>query len=521
MNLTMPMANKELARSARDKRTYALRLVVVGLPAVAIFFMWFADAISGSIGTPDSVGSFLARMVTVFQFAVVLLFIPLSTAGLIAQEKQDRTLGLLLLADLRGTDIYLAKFVSAFIQAELLILSGLPILAFAALLGGVSIPAMTLRVLLFSVWASAVCALGLLWSTCSRRPTTALFLTVLTLVLWIGTPVMTGILWMFRRIAPVSALESVNIMAVIWRADDPAMTALYCMPTIVFCLAVTVVVSWAAILLVPRQAYDKPRTVRRPRREGPRRRFRLARVGPVGQIVERTAAGFSSAIRSGPLRVIVALGLAPISLLPCFGLLFILILVVYDVISSIARLRQSRLLDDLRLTVGNFVDAHRFARDVFRAQLNRALFYFPAITVSAAFSVIGPAMTMGISWSFDDYYLMFLGVFVVLVWLAASAVAQLYFLVAISCYCTASRFRPVVQSLLAALLYVGVQAFVGIAMLAAASVFGGPTPYSLQFNSALVSFFLGLFGIALYAVIGYGCYRRFRSNFARALYTGQ
>ena len=518
MNLTMPMANKELARSARDKRTYALRLVVVGLPAVALFFMWFANAISGSIGTPDGVGSFLAQMVTVFQFAVVLLFIPLSTAGLIAREKQERTLGLLLLADLRGTDIYLAKFVSVFVQAELLILSGLPILAFAALLGGVSIPAMTLRVVLFTAWASAVCAVGLLWSTCSRRPTTALFLTILTLFLWLATP---ALAWVTGSFGPIPALESFNITAAIWRADNPSVTVRYCLPTIVFCLAVMVVVSWTTILLVPRQVYDKSPTVRWRRREGPRRRLRLARVGPVGEIVERTAAGFSSAIRSRPLRVIAALGLAPIALLPCFGMLFVLIIVVYDVVSSITRLRQSRLLDDLRLTVGDLVDAHRFAQDVFRAQLNRALFYLPAIAVSAAFSVIGPAMTLGVSWSFDYFDLMFLSVLVMFVWLAASAIAQLYFLVAMSCYCTASRFRPVVQSLFAAFLYVGVQAFVGSVMTVATVVFGGPAPLSLRFNSSFVSFFLVLFGIALYAVIGYTCYRRFRSNFAKALYTGQ
>ena len=232
MNLTMPMANKELARSARDKRTYALRLVVVGLPAAVIFFMWLAAAMSGSraTGTPDSVGSFLAQMVTVFQFAVVLLFIPLSTAGLIAQEKQDRTLGLLLLADLRGTDIYLAKFVSAFIQAELLILSGLPILAFSALLGGVSVPAMALRVLLFSVWAAAVCSLGLFWSTHSNRPGTALFFTVLTLVVWIATPAVTWMLSPFMRLVGFRvfrSLEFAHITRTIWLADAPTATPLY------------------------------------------------------------------------------------------------------------------------------------------------------------------------------------------------------------------------------------------------------------------------------------------------------
>ncbi len=539
MNLRLPLARRELARSARSKRTYALRLVVVGMPAVAIFFMWFATALSRSAPAPDSVGSFLAQMATVFQFGVVLLFVPLLTAGLIAQEKEDRTLGLLLIANLHGTDIFVAKFISAYIQAELLIISTLPILAFAALLGGVSVPAMALRVMLFSVWASSVCAVGLFWSTHSKRPATALSFTVLTLVAWTAMPVATRMLGPFVRLAGFAGLrvlESANIARAIWVADDPSLPTFYWVPSLAFCLAVTVAVSVATILLVPRQAYDRPRVQRR--RTGPPapagRKLQLARLGPAGEIVERSATGFSSSIRSRRLKVIVALGLVPIALLTCFGPLFIMAMAAYDVISSIGTLRRSGLLDDLKLTVGNVTEGRKLAGQVFRANFNRCLFYLLAFVAAGrlmffSFFLMGmtpadmPAFFLleNLLSSRLPLLVVSLSILSFLAWLLISAVAELWCVVAIASYCAMSKYSGARQAV-AAVVYVLLMKWVAgvLAGLATGLFFVVFDIPALHWEAWIFASGELLF-IAVYLLLGYSHFRRFRSKLAREVCLAQ
>ena len=188
--MELPLVQRELTRSAKLKRIYVLRVLVLGAALLVLAFIWTGALITSrgvaGFSSPASLGEQcgrgLAEVSTLFQVAVVFLIAPVLCAGRIAEEKEERTLGLLALADFRGWDVFLSKYLATFLQSELLILSTLPLLAVASFMGGVSVPAMALQVFLVSVWAAAVCATALLFSTLAKRPIEALFATLICLL---------------------------------------------------------------------------------------------------------------------------------------------------------------------------------------------------------------------------------------------------------------------------------------------------------------------------------------------------
>lgn len=173
--LEFPLLYRELDRQAGNRYVFVLRLVPVGL-----LFLGIAGAslLWHDAGELLNAASTVIQSVSVFfQVCVVCLWIPLTTASLVTREKQEGTLELLLLADFRGSDVYWAKFAGAYIQAATLIVVTVPPLAIMAFMGGVAMPVVVLRTGLFLLSAWLMCAVGMLCSTVSLRPSAALSLT--------------------------------------------------------------------------------------------------------------------------------------------------------------------------------------------------------------------------------------------------------------------------------------------------------------------------------------------------------
>src|SRR5262249_15966667 len=71
------------------------------------------------------------------QLAAVVLLTPACTAPALAEEKERRTLEFLFTTHVGSLELVLAKFVSRVAFLALIVLTGLPILSFLQLLGGV------------------------------------------------------------------------------------------------------------------------------------------------------------------------------------------------------------------------------------------------------------------------------------------------------------------------------------------------------------------------------------------------
>lgn len=129
-----PLVARELRGAARRRSTKRLRWWAAFLALVLSLGVMVATSISGGLrgqGLP------LFRTLTGYAFLLSLLFGVLLTADAIAREKREGTLGLLLLTDLRSSNIVLEKCLAHSINAFYALLAVVPAAALPFVMGGV------------------------------------------------------------------------------------------------------------------------------------------------------------------------------------------------------------------------------------------------------------------------------------------------------------------------------------------------------------------------------------------------
>jgi ABC-2 type transport system permease protein len=169
-----PMIRKELRQRMRERRSWVLPsmyLAVLGA-AVAMAYYFQQQEFGFSAGREiqgAQIGVTVFITVAFTQLSLLLLLVPVFSAGSITIEKEQRTLPMLLTSLLSPAEIWWGKFVSALLFLTLLLVSALPVLSLAFSLGGVGpadlarATAMTLLVL------ACISALGLYFSSIFRR----------------------------------------------------------------------------------------------------------------------------------------------------------------------------------------------------------------------------------------------------------------------------------------------------------------------------------------------------------------
>jgi ABC-type transport system involved in multi-copper enzyme maturation permease subunit len=466
--IELPLAERELTRSGKRRSTYMLRLAPVALTCLvlAVTWLWGLALNTGLESAAGTMATFLANLARVFQYFAVFAVGPLLTAGLIAQEKQERTLSLLLMADFRGWDLYLAKFVSAFLQVELLILSMLPLLAIASFLGGVSVPMAAGQILLLSLAALATCALGLLSSTVCNRPIDAFLLTLLLLFGWMVVSGMGSAV-----LGPVLG-HSLNIAETAWSPSTMSW-----LPSAAVTALLAAGASLAAIKLLPLQAHEgakRPRSARRRAQPSTKVPFLTRRRRKVEPLTELLFAGGGERMFGGSraMRVLFAAFLA-LTALSC-GVWVILIAALYDTISSLAAIHQSSVMEDLRTTP---LDGDEFAKALLRAQRLRCRLYLPAVMVSTLrdFGMSGGQMLVGFG---EHPAYMVLGLAIALV-MGVLVVAPVHWRFIVTLGCNASTWGSgvVSRTVLAVLGYCAINLLIAVAyvpLMIAWGVFAGP-----------------------------------------------
>lgn len=145
----LPIVSRELAAAAREPRVYHNRSIgaLWGM-AVLVVVLFFEGSASG----PASQARMLFSMLAVGAF-ILCTTIGLAFADNLSLEKREGTLGLLFLTSLRGHDIVLGKIAARALGALYAILSLLPVLAIALLLGGIRLSDVFRMGL---VWANAL-----------------------------------------------------------------------------------------------------------------------------------------------------------------------------------------------------------------------------------------------------------------------------------------------------------------------------------------------------------------------------
>src|SRR4051794_37173064 len=188
-----PVFNFELLTTARRGRFYLLRsayALILLLILWVIYSGWLAE--NGVELTAKQVGWFALSAfcgIAVAQMVLVLTLTPALVSGVIADEKQRKTLHYLLASRLTGPEIVIGKLMARMLHVGVLLGVCLPVLSLLVLLGGVD-PLMIMLVCgAAGSTAWFLAALSIWVSTIARRAREALFISYGLEFLWLFLPV--------------------------------------------------------------------------------------------------------------------------------------------------------------------------------------------------------------------------------------------------------------------------------------------------------------------------------------------
>jgi ABC-type transport system involved in multi-copper enzyme maturation permease subunit len=193
-----PVLFYDLVRIGRRTRYTLLRcLYALLLLALLCWIYWiWLVRIEGSTIRATEMAAFAESFFYTFmcvQFVTVAILTPAYTAGAIADEKDRRTLEFLLATDLRNREIVLSKLAARVANLLLIILTGLPILSFLQLLGGVDPGLVLAGFAATGLTMISLASLSIFCSVLARKPRDAIVLTYLTAVAYL---VLSGMSWL-------------------------------------------------------------------------------------------------------------------------------------------------------------------------------------------------------------------------------------------------------------------------------------------------------------------------------------
>ncbi|HEU4413625.1 MAG TPA: ABC transporter permease subunit [Candidatus Angelobacter sp.] len=167
-----PMVRKELNLRMREKRGWilpTLYLVAMGATVVLAYYIVTQENFASEGLQGATVGASTFLTLSYAQLTLLLLLVPVFSAGSVTIEKEQRTLGALITSLLRPREIWFGKFSASLLFVGLLLCTGLPIMALALTLGGVGLTELLFAVLTTMLIVAAVSAMGLYFSATFRR----------------------------------------------------------------------------------------------------------------------------------------------------------------------------------------------------------------------------------------------------------------------------------------------------------------------------------------------------------------
>ncbi len=184
-----PVFTREVVTVPRRTRLYIARATYVSALLILMSTAWLILAgtqVMRNVGDLARFGAILFGVLAPLQLALAVFFSALLAASAVAQEKDRRTLVLLLLTNLSNSELVLGKLLAGMLNVLVLLAASLPLFALVALFGGVSFEQIA-RV--FAVMLASALAAGSLGSTLAlwrEKTFQTLALSILALVLWLA-----------------------------------------------------------------------------------------------------------------------------------------------------------------------------------------------------------------------------------------------------------------------------------------------------------------------------------------------
>lgn len=183
-----PVFNREIITTPRAMRLYVTRTVYVAALFALVFTAWlilFGSKQQSGLGDLARFGSAIFSVLAPLQLAIAVAFSALLTAAAVAQEKDRRTLDLLLMTNLSNVELVLGKLLASMLSIAVPALAAVALLMLITLLGGVSYTQVFRVVAVTFVSAAVAGSLGSTIALWRERTFQSLALTALLLVLWL------------------------------------------------------------------------------------------------------------------------------------------------------------------------------------------------------------------------------------------------------------------------------------------------------------------------------------------------
>ena len=187
--LVGPVFTREFTIAPRRPRLYIARaayvLGLLGLMSVA-WLMVTGTQVVRDIGDLARFGTMLFAILAPLQLVVAVFFASLLTASAVSQEKDRRTLILLLLTNMTNSELVLGKLLASLLNVLVMMLATVPLFMICVLLGGVSFEQVA-QALAVTLTTIIVCgSLGSMLALWREKTFQTLALTVLVVVLWMA-----------------------------------------------------------------------------------------------------------------------------------------------------------------------------------------------------------------------------------------------------------------------------------------------------------------------------------------------
>ncbi len=187
--LVGPVFAREALTTPRRPGFYVVRAVYVAALLILMGTAWLVLAgtqIIRNVGDMAHFGSLLFQILAPLQMALIVFLAALVAASAVAQEKDRRTLILLLMTRMGNIELVLGKLAASLLNVVTMLAAALPVFMMMTLFGGVSFTQVG-RV--FAVTLTTALAAGSLGSTLAlwrEKTFQTLAMTALVLVLWMG-----------------------------------------------------------------------------------------------------------------------------------------------------------------------------------------------------------------------------------------------------------------------------------------------------------------------------------------------
>ncbi len=184
-----PLFSREVLTAPRQLKHYLVRAGYVAVLLVLLFtasLAIFGAQQSRTVGDVARFGKFIFAVFAVVQLSIVIAAAALFGSGNVAQEKDRRTLILLLMTDLHDRELVVGKLLAGLLTVFVLIAVSFPVFCFVRMFGGVTFEQVLWTEALCAATALAAGSWGSLVAFWREKTFQTLAVSVLGVVLFIG-----------------------------------------------------------------------------------------------------------------------------------------------------------------------------------------------------------------------------------------------------------------------------------------------------------------------------------------------